>query len=549
MAEEVITVRLTGEASDLIRELKKALRELNKVKDAADDADDALDDVGHTSKKSAKEVDRVGKAAQAAGGRFGELYGRAEAAAAAAGPMGLAFGAAALALTASTAAAIEMGSAAVDLTRHLGDITERADELAALGAGLDDDDIQAIEDANKSLDTLSATFDRLVVAITSSQGFIGGMERAAGAVNGLFLLIEQNSAAIQQMRDLADTALLVATGFTNMERVTGLASAAVDALNESTSELQAQQEYQAWVTAQLAEQERDRAEIREMEIARINMENAVEAARGKIKEQSADKAIAATEKEAEARKAFYEAEDALFFKQQREQEEAEAAAAERRAEERAARLQARIDEAVFNEELLAQQTAAQKAAALERAQIMVDYAEQVDSIGQMLLQHEIDRQGDLEGKSLTTQRRVFRMQKAADLASATISTARAVTAALAYPPGPPGTIPMAALTGAAGAVQIGLIAAQQPSFHIGSRAGDLAPDEVRATLTRGEAVLTRQAQAALGLDTEGVASANAGISGEQTIVLQYQHDRISQRYHRDQQAMQTPGKIGRARKL
>ena len=42
--------------------------------------------------------------------------------------------------------------------------------------------------------------------------------------------------------------------------------------------------------------------------------------------------------------------------------------------------------------------------------------------------------------------------------------------------------------------------------------------------------MTEQAQSALGLDSEGVASANAGMAGEQTIIPQYQHDRISQRF-------------------
>jgi len=103
--------------------------------------------------------------------------------------------------------------------------------------------------------------------------------------------------------------------------------------------------------------------------------------------------------------------------------------------------------------------------------------------------------------------------------------------AYAMPPGPPITTPIALAVGAAGAVQIAKISSQ--SFHMGSRAGDLAPDEVQARLTRGEAVLTRQAQTTLGLDATGVADANAGIGTERPIVMVYQHDRVSARYHRD----------------
>jgi len=74
----------------------------------------------------------------------------------------------------------------------------------------------------------------------------------------------------------------------------------------------------------------------------------------------------------------------------------------------------------------------------------------------------------------------------------------------------PASFVLAALAGAAGAVQIGLIAAQQPKFH----RGGILPDEVAQsgmTTRQNEstAVLTAQAMRALG-GQEGINRANAG---------------------------------------
>lgn len=87
----------------------------------------------------------------------------------------------------------------------------------------------------------------------------------------------------------------------------------------------------------------------------------------------------------------------------------------------------------------------------------------------------------------------FRLNQAAAAASAGVNTALAVTQGLAAAP-PPLSFVLAAAQGAAGAAQVAAILAQQPSFHIGSRAGDLAPDETSTTLTRRELVVTPQGQ-------------------------------------------------------
>jgi hypothetical protein len=138
------------------------------------------------------------------------------------------------------------------------------------------------------------------------------------------------------------------------------------------------------------------------------------------------------------------------------------------------------------------------------------FADATIGVGQMILDATMAQQ-DLTTESGRQQaRKQFYLQKGVSLANAAISTAAAVAGALANPPAPPYSIPQAIAAGAFGSAQIGIISAQQPSFHIGSRAGDLAPDE--ATITRRErmGVLTPQGIQAGGADA--IARANAGLS-------------------------------------
>jgi hypothetical protein len=97
----------------------------------------------------------------------------------------------------------------------------------------------------------------------------------------------------------------------------------------------------------------------------------------------------------------------------------------------------------------------------------------------------------------------FAISKSLAIGQAIMNTAQGVTSAMAmYPP----NLVLAGIVGAAGAVQVGTIASQTPSFHIGTRAArGEAPDERTATITKSEVVLTPQ----------GAASANAGITPAQ----------------------------------
>ena len=105
------------------------------------------------------------------------------------------------------------------------------------------------------------------------------------------------------------------------------------------------------------------------------------------------------------------------------------------------------------------------------------------------------------GESRKERLKQFRTMKAAAIAEATINTALAATSAFAQGGGVPVGLVLAALTVAAGAVEIGMIASQQPNFHRGGimRSQNLAGDErsFSATTRANEAVvLTQQAMGA-----------------------------------------------------
>lgn len=121
----------------------------------------------------------------------------------------------------------------------------------------------------------------------------------------------------------------------------------------------------------------------------------------------------------------------------------------------------------------------------------------------------------------------FGLNKAAQLATATINTATAVTAALASAP-PPANLIAAGVAGASGAVQIATIASQQPAFH----SGGMVPDEVPARLVTGEAVLSRVGRNVIG--DEQIRAANAGIAPPVKVIAinQYRH-RVFEPFVRD----------------
>jgi len=115
----------------------------------------------------------------------------------------------------------------------------------------------------------------------------------------------------------------------------------------------------------------------------------------------------------------------------------------------------------------------------------------------------------------------FKNQKAAQMAMAIVAGALAVQQALSSAP-PPANFILAGISGAAAAVEIGVIAGAQPKFHMGTTG--FRPDEGMATLQRGEGVVTSQGMSRPGM-REVVQAANGGraIGGGGSVNMQYQH--------------------------
>ena len=528
MADEQIKIKITGDASQYVREMRLAAKATGTSATRSRTPRRKQDKLTNATKSSTQSIERAKSAAQALGGRYGELAGRAEAAAKAAGPLGVAVGAAAVALTAGAAAATKMVVEAVNLTRHLGEITERADELAMVGAGLDEDDVALVEDANAALDRLAGTFDRLLVTVAGASGFTQAMEDTATAVNGVMLAVEDNAEALT---DFGST--LVQVGkylpFVGLElhRIQGNYEATKTAIEQVLIATSGYTEEQR----KAAEEAANLADIEAVEAERRAMDAKVAEARAKDDRKRREKAAAEQKKRDEEEAARVAELQAKIRDEYTKTAEHKIATEEAWSEAFAA-----IGEGIAD--MQAQQIADAQFAAEMRMEAAEMLASGLADVGQDMLSNyaaRLEEEADLleeNGRSgAAVRKRAFVVQKMGDLGGAITSTALAITRALAMDP----TGALAIATGALGAVQIGTIAAQPPppSFHLGSRAGDMAPDEVSARLTRGEAVLTRQAQTALGLDATGIADANAGIGADRPIVMVYQHDRVSARYHRD----------------
>ena len=111
---------------------------------------------------------------------------------------------------------------------------------------------------------------------------------------------------------------------------------------------------------------------------------------------------------------------------------------------------------------------------------------------------------------------LFRMNQAASIADIAFNTAKAITAAMSYPP-----VARAAMISAAvgtGAAQTAVVMAQQPpqaSFHMGG----MAPDEMPARVLTGEAVLDRATVRNIGGE-QGVKQLQQGGMGGEVVVIQ-----------------------------
>lgn len=95
----------------------------------------------------------------------------------------------------------------------------------------------------------------------------------------------------------------------------------------------------------------------------------------------------------------------------------------------------------------------------------------------------------------------WRLQQGLQIAQASAAAFTAASLALANPPGPPATVPVAAAALAAGLANVAQIVATKPQFHMGGQVGTggaPAPDEVDIRARRNETVMTRQQMRNLG---------------------------------------------------
>ena len=223
---------------------------------------------------------------------------------------------------------------------------------------------------------------------------------------------------------------------------------------------------------------------------------------------------------------------------QKAAEKAAADAEKQKAEEAAANA-ARLEAIMQVTDVIAQYTSAAMDAD-------VAAYEQAQADKEALGKHATEAERKMAEERLAATRRAaikaFLIDKAAKMASAAAATALAVVQALSAGV-PPYNYIAAGAVGAAGLIQQGVIASQQPTFHAGGMIGTIAPDEQQAVVRRGEAVLNPAGRRAMGDDA--IRAANAGVGGSQTIVVQqvYRH-RVFDSFVRDN--LRTRGPLAQA---
>ena len=279
------------------------------------------------------------------------------------------------------------------------------------------------------------------------------------------------------------------------------------------------------------------------ELAKLLTERAALAEAGKLTPEAAAKSAAA---EVELRKMVADAtiaEDlrAIQTTEAYEKEQADARNArikEQMAAEKAAN-EAKINAIAQVADVVAQYTQYsldQDVAAYEQAQA------DKNALGKQATEAERKLAEERLATTRNAARKAFLIDKAAKMASAAAATALAVVQALSAGV-PPYNYIAAGAVGAAGLIQQGVIASQQPTFHAGGMVGTMAPDEQQAVVRRGEAVLNPAGRRAMGDDT--IRAANAGMGGGQTIVVQqvYRH-RVFDSFVRDN--LRTRGPLAQA---
>ena len=189
--------------------------------------------------------------------------------------------------------------------------------------------------------------------------------------------------------------------------------------------------------------------------------------------------------------------------------------------------QAKQREAVFNTIQVGLQAASEVSGLIQ--EIMAEYAQSYDTTTEM-------------GRMAA--RKQFAINKAFALGDIAIKTAQAVVGFLSMvPPNPVGAV----FAGVTGATQAAIVAARQPTFHVGrfTRQGNLVTDEQPAILRRGEVVVPSPMVAAAG-GPEAVRERlqGGGSSPNVMLVADFQDRRVTVPLARAVRSANRPGAVG-----
>jgi hypothetical protein len=200
----------------------------------------------------------------------------------------------------------------------------------------------------------------------------------------------------------------------------------------------------------------------------------------------------------------------------------------------------RIEDTAKLEEAAAEQS---KAALKVNLSTTASVADSIFSVWDQLNQQKLDGIDTSTKDGRAAAMKQWEENKAASLAMATVQAALAIAMAVASAP-PPLNIPaIVANTVAGGAAIASIAAAPPPAFHAGTSmvAPPLGghPDEMSATLRRGEAVVSAVGVAAAGREMVGRWNSGRSAEAQQPLVMQYRHQ-VFNRFIRDNLRMSTP---------
>ncbi len=202
--------------------------------------------------------------------------------------------------------------------------------------------------------------------------------------------------------------------------------------------------------------------------------------------------------------------------------------------------------ALREEELnaLAENQAKQREALFNTIQVGLEAASEVSGLIQEVMAEYAQSYDTTTEMGRMAARKQFAINKAFALGDIAIKTAQAVVGFLSMvPPNPVGAV----FAGVTGATQAAIVAARQPTFHVGrfTRQGNLVTDEQPAILRRGEVVVPSPMVAAAG-GPEAVRERlqGGGSSPNVMLVADFQDRRVTVPLARAVRSANRPGAVG-----